>query len=174
MIFTRTALEGLWQVDLERRADERGFFARSYCGAEFAAHGLPAGFLQCNVSFNARRGTLRGMHWQAEPHPEGKLVRCTRGAVFDVAVDVRAESATLHRWVGVELTAENGRALYIPGGFAHGFLTLEDATEVFYQMSETYHPECARGARWDDPAFGISWPGPPLVISGRDLEFAPT
>lgn len=171
MIFTETLLEGLWQIDLDRRCDERGFFARSFCSDEFVAHGLPDGFVQCNVSFNAKQGTLRGMHWQADPHPEGKLVRCTGGGIFDVAVDIRPGSPTLHRWVGVELTARNGRALYIPGGFAHGFLTLEDATEVFYQMTETHRPDCARGARWDDPAFAVEWPGVPVVISERDLGY---
>ncbi len=173
MIFTPSTLEGVWQIDLDLHTDLRGHFARSFCAEEFAAHGLPRGFVQCNVSFNARVGTLRGLHWQAEPHPEGKLVRCTRGAIFDVAVDLRPGSPTRHRWVGAELTAENGRALFIPEGFAHGFQTLADATEVFYQMTEAYHRDLARGARWDDPAFGISWPLPDPIISERDLTYPP-
>lgn len=171
MIFTRTALNGVWQIELELRTDARGHFARSFCATEFAAHGLPSGFVQCSVSFNARRGTLRGLHWQAEPHPEGKLVRCTRGAIFDVAVDLRPCSATRHRWVGAELTAENGRALFIPAGFAHGFQTLTDGSEVFYQMTEAYHGDLARGARWDDPAFGIAWPIPGPILSERDRSY---
>jgi dTDP-4-dehydrorhamnose 3,5-epimerase len=173
VIFSPTALDGVWQIDLERRTDPRGYFARSFCADEFAAHGLPTGFVQCNVSFNVRRGTLRGMHWQAAPHPEGKLVRCTRGAIFDVVVDLRRDSATLHRWIGCELTAENGRALYIPPGFAHGFQTLADDSEVFYQMTEAYHGDLSRGARWDDPAFGIVWPLPDPILSERDLMHPP-
>ncbi len=173
MIFTRTALDGVWQIDLELRTDLRGHFARSFCAVEFAQHGLPAGFVQCNLSFNARRGTLRGLHWQAEPHPEGKLIRCTRGAIFDVAVDLRPGSPTLHRWIGVELTARTGRALFIPAGVAHGFQTLEDETEVFYQMTEFYHGEAARGARWDDPAFAITWALPDPILSERDLTHPP-
>jgi dTDP-4-dehydrorhamnose 3,5-epimerase len=173
VIFTPTALEGVWQIDLERRTDPRGHFARSFCAEEFAAHGLPPGFVQCNVSFNTRRGTLRGLHWQAEPHPEGKLVRCARGAIFDVAVDLRPGSPTLHRWVGAELTARNGRALFIPPGFAHGFQTLADDSEVFYQMTEAYHGALSRGARWNDPAFAIAWPLPDPILSERDLIHPP-
>jgi len=176
VIFTPTVLDGVWQIDLERRIDARGHFARSFCADEFAAHGLPTGFVQCNVSCNTRRGTLRGLHWQAEPHPEGKLVRCTSGAIFDVAVDLRAGSPTLHRWVGTELTARNGRALYIPPGFAHGFQTLADDSEIFYQMTEVFHDALARGARWDDPAFRIAWPLPAGSMSDRDRawpDFAP-
>lgn len=168
MIFTPTALEGVWQIDLEHQADPRGYFARSFCAEEFAAHGLPVLFVQCNVSFNAQRGTLRGLHWQDAPHAEGKLVRCTRGAIFDVAVDLRETSPTRHHWIGVELTERNGRALYIPPGFAHGFQTLKDASEVFYQMTEAYHADLARGARWDDPMFGIAWPVPNPIMSERD------
>ena len=169
LIFTPTTLTGLWLIDLERRPDPRGYFARSFCTKEFADHGIVAPFVQCNLSYNTNRGTLRGMHWQAEPYPEGKLVRCTRGAIFDVAVDIRDDSPTRHQWVGVELSAENGRALYIPGGFAHGFQTLSDDTEVFYQMTESYHGDLARGARWDDPAFGIDWPVASPILSDRDL-----
>jgi len=174
MIFTPTALDGVWQIDLERHTDPRGHFARSFCAEEFAAHRLPSSFVQCSVSFNARRGTLRGLHWQAEPHPEAKLVRCTSGAIFDVAVDLRPDSPTLHRWVGIELTARNGRALYIPPGFAHGFQCLTDDSEVFYQMTEAYHGDLGRGARWDDPAFGIVWPLPDPILSERDLVHPPT
>ena len=173
MIFAPTALDGVWRIDLERRADPRGWFARSFCAGEFAAHGLPAGFVQCNLSFNARRGTLRGLHWQAEPHPEGKLVRCTAGAIFDVAVDLREGSPTRHRWLGLELTARNGCALYIPPGFAHGFQTLADDSEVFYQMTEPYHADLAGGARWDDPVFRISWPLLDPILSERDLSYPP-
>jgi dTDP-4-dehydrorhamnose 3,5-epimerase len=176
MIFTPTALAGVWQIDLELRTDPRGHFARSFCAEEFAAHDLPTGFVQCNVSFNRRRGTLRGLHWQAEPHPEGKLVRCTSGAIFDVAVDLRQGSPTQLRWVGIELAARNGRALYIPPGFAHGFQTLADESEVFYQMTAAYHGELSRGARWDDPTFGIGWPLLPGEMSDRDKawpDFAP-
>jgi dTDP-4-dehydrorhamnose 3,5-epimerase len=169
MIFVPTALDGVWQIEPERHSDPRGHFARSFCAEEFAAHGLPATFVQCNISYNALRGTLRGLHWQADPHPEGKLVRCTRGAIFDVAVDLRPGSPTLHRWAAAELTADNGRALYVPPGFAHGFQTLADATEVFYQMTEPYHADLARGARWNDPAFGITWPLADPLVSKRDL-----
>lgn len=173
MIFTPTALDGVWRIDLERKADRRGHFARSFCAIEFAALRLATAFVQCNVSFNTHRGTLRGLHWQAEPHPEGKLVRCTSGAIFDVAVDLREDLPTRHRWVAEELTAQNGRALYIPAGFAHGFQTLADETEVFYQMTEAYHADLARGARWDDPAFAIAWPLPDPILSERDLAHPP-
>ncbi len=169
LIFRSTELGGVWLLELERRTDLRGHFARTFCTEEFAAYGLASTFVQCNLSFNEHRGTLRGMHWQAQPYSEGKLVRCTRGAVFDVVVDLREDSPTLHQWMGAELTAENGRALYIPPNFAHGFQTLSDNSEVFYQMTETYHGELARGARWDDPAFGISWPLSGPLLSERDL-----
>ena len=168
MRFQPLALEGLVLVSPERRPDERGYFARTFCEDEFAAHGLPARFPQANASFNARRGTLRGLHWQEAPFPEGKLVRCVRGAVLDVAVDIRAGSATRGRWVGLELSAANGDALYIPPGFAHGFQTLHDETELAYLMTERYHGDLARGLRWDDPALGIAWPLPDPVVSGRD------
>jgi dTDP-4-dehydrorhamnose 3,5-epimerase len=171
MIFTETKLPGLYLADLERREDERGFFARSWCRDEFAANGLDARLVQCNISFNLRRGVLRGMHYQAEPYPEVKLVRCTQGAIFDVAVDLRPDSPTFRQWVGVELTPANRRALYIPGGFAHGFQTLAPDSEVFYQMSEFYHPEAARGVRWNDPAFGIQWPLPDPFLSDRDRAY---
>ena len=171
MIFTETRLPGVLIVDLERREDERGFFARSWCQREFEEHGLNAALAQCNISFNTRRGTLRGMHYQAAPHEETKLVRCTMGAIFDVLVDLRPASPTYQSWIGVELTAGNRIMLYVPPGIAHGFETLADDSEVFYQMSEFYAPECARGARWNDPAFDIRWPFPPTVISARDQGY---
>jgi dTDP-4-dehydrorhamnose 3,5-epimerase len=171
MKFLPTKLPGIWIVDLERHEDERGFFARSWCRQEFEKHGLNPRLVQCNISFNRRRGTLRGMHYQVAPHAEAKLVRCTRGAIYDVAVDLRPDSPTHRQWVGVELTAENGRALYIGEGFAHGFQTLADDSEVFYQMSESFHPESARGVRWNDPGFGIIWPEAQLHFSPRDLAY---
>lgn len=172
MIFRETKLAGAFVVEPERLADERGFFARTWCRREFADRGLSADLAQCNVSFNTRKGTVRGMHYSVAPHAEVKLVRCTRGAIRDVIVDLRPDSPTFRQWAGAELSAENGRALYIPEGLAHGFQTLEDGTEVFYQMSDFFHPECARGVRWDDPAFGLAWPLPISVISEKDLGFA--
>ena len=171
MIFTPTPLAGSCVVALDRREDERGFFARSFCVDEFAAHGLPTQVLQCNVSFNRLRGTLRGMHYQRSPLGEAKLVRCTRGAIFDVMVDLRPESPTCCRWFGAELTAENGTALFIPEGFAHGFQTLADDSEVFYQMFNRYSPEHAAGVRWDDPAFGIEWPLAVSSMAERDRNY---
>lgn len=172
MKFTPTKLAGVWLVDLERREDERGWFARTWCAEEFAARGLPTAFSQCSASFNQRRGTLRGMHYQIAPHEEAKLVRCVRGALFDVALDLRPASATFKQWVGAELTAENGRALFIPEGCAHGFQTLVDDTEVFYQIAGAYHPASGRGVRWDDPAFGIEWPcEAELICSERDASY---
>ncbi|HZP83020.1 MAG TPA: dTDP-4-dehydrorhamnose 3,5-epimerase [Chthonomonadaceae bacterium] len=171
MHFTATKIKGAYILDIEPREDERGFFARTWCREEFAAHGLNTSLVQCNLSFNTRKGTLRGMHYQAAPHAEAKLVRCTLGALYDVVLDLRPDSATFCQWVAVELTATNRRMLYIPEGCAHGFQTLEDATEVFYQMSEFYHPESARGVRWNDPAFGIAWPPGERIISARDQEY---
>jgi dTDP-4-dehydrorhamnose 3,5-epimerase len=171
MIFTETSLKGSFIIDLEIKEDERGFFARSWCQREFETHGLNTRLVQCNVSFNKKKGTLRGMHYQVAPHEEAKLVRCTMGSLYDVIVDLRSESPTYMRYFGVVLSAANRRALYIPERFAHGFQTLEDNTEVFYQMSEFYAPECARGFRWDDPAFGIAWPEPVRVISQKDLAY---
>lgn len=168
MLFTPTPLPGLLLVDPERRTDERGFFARSFCAAEFAAQGLPTVFPQHNVSGNPRRGTLRGLHLQRPPHGEPKLVRCTGGAIFDVAVDVRPGSPTHGRWFGVELDAAGGRSLYIPPGFAHGFQTLTDDAEVLYLMGAMYVPEAATGLRWDDPDVGIVWPLPVSVVGERD------
>lgn len=171
MIFTETTLKGAWIVDLQRINDDRGFFARSFCQEEFAAHGLKTDVAQCNVSFNKSKGTLRGMHFQLTPKAEAKLVRCTRGAIHDVIVDLRPDSTTYCQWAAVDLSGENGRALYIPEGFAHGFQTLEDNSEVFYQMYEFFAPEYAAGVRWDDPAFSIEWPLVNPVISAKDLSY---
>ena len=158
-------------MDVEPVADERGLFARSWCVREFEAQGLNARLVQCSVSLNRLKGTLRGMHYQIAPHQEVKLVRCTRGALYDVIVDLRPGSPTYLLSFGAELTADNYRALYIPEGFAHGYLTLADESEVFYQMSEFYAPSAARGVRWNDPALGIEWPGAVVVISERDRSF---
>lgn len=158
MKFTETGLKGAYIIEPERMEDERGFFARTWCRREFEEHGLNSGLVQCSISYNRNKDTLRGMHYQMAPHEEAKVVRCTRGCIFDVIVDMRPASPTHKRHVSVRLSADNRTMLYIPGGFAHGFQTLEDATEVFYQMSEFYHPESARGVRWNDPAFGIAWP----------------
>jgi dTDP-4-dehydrorhamnose 3,5-epimerase len=171
MRFTETKLKGAFILEPEILEDERGFFARTWCRHEFEAHGLTTIFVQGNISFNHKRGTLRGMHYQVEPHAEAKLVRCTMGAIYDVILDLRADSATFKQWLAVELTAKNRRMLFIPAGLAHGFQTLEDNTEVLYQMSEFYHPECARGVRWDDPAFGIGWPIAEIISSRRDNEY---
>ena len=172
MRFLPTALPGVFVVEPELKADDRGFFARTWCRDEFAAAGLAATWVQCNVSFNRRAGTLRGMHWQAAPHEEVKLVRCTTGAAYDVVLDLRRDSPAFGKWVAVEITAENRKAVYIPAGCAHGFQTLADATELFYQMSAFYHPEAAHGVRWDDPAFGIAWPPcAARVIAPRDISF---
>jgi dTDP-4-dehydrorhamnose 3,5-epimerase len=172
MRFTETELAGAFVIDLERREDDRGFFARAWCEEEFAAQGLDTRVSQCNVSFNERRGTLRGLHYQVPPHAEVKIIRCTSGAVYDVIVDLRPESQTYTRWIGVELTADNRRMLYVPEGFAHGYVTLEDETETYYQVSAPYAPEAERGARWDDPAFGIEWPeAEQLVISEKDRNW---
>lgn len=171
MLFRETALTGAYLIELDKHEDERGFFARSWCQREFLAHGLNPRLVQCNISFNRRRGTLRGMHYQVAPHEEAKLVRCTRGAIYDVIIDLRPASPTYMQWIAVELTADNYRMLYIPERFAHGFQTLEDNTEVFYQMSEFYAPECARGIRWNDPTFAISWPTAERIISQRDQQY---
>jgi len=173
MRFVQTPLNGAWVIDLDLLGDERGWFARTFDAEEFAARGCNPAVVQCNASFNARRGTLRGMHYQAEPHGESKLVRCVRGAVFDVAVDLRAGSPTHARWHGVELSAENRLAFYIPPGLAHGFQTLSDDAEVLYQMGHPYVPDAARGVRWDDPAFAIRWPDVdrPRIVSERDSAY---
>ena len=172
MIFTETKLAGAFVIEPERVEDERGFFARTWCVREFEERGLNTRLVQCNISFNKQKGTLRGMHFQIEPHAETKLVRCTMGAMYDVIVDVRPDSPTLGRWVAVELSADNRKMLYIPEGFAHGFQTLVDNTEVFYQMAEFYHPESARGLRWDDPVLGIAWPPEEhRTIAAKDLDY---
>jgi len=171
MIFRDTKIPGAFEIHPEPILDERGFFARTWCRKEFEAHGLNPQLVQCSVSLSTRRGTLRGMHYQAAPFAEAKLVRCTRGAIYDVAVDLRPQSPTYKAWTAVTLTAENRHMLYVPEGCAHGFLTLEDASEVFYQMSEFYNAESARGVRWDDPAFEIAWPEKLQVISERDRSY---
>jgi dTDP-4-dehydrorhamnose 3,5-epimerase len=170
MRFEQTNLKGAYIIDLEPVRDNRGFFARSYCAREFARVGLPAVVAQCNVSYNAHKGTVRGVHYSVGPYAEAKLVRCTRGAVWDVMVDLRPDSTTYLEHLGVELTAENHRALFIPAGFGHGFQTLVDDTEVYYQMSEFYTPEAQRGYRYDDPAFGIKWPLEVTVVSDKDAN----
>ncbi len=172
MIFTESPLAGAFIVDIARSEDERGFFARSFCADEFTAQGLSGEMRQCSLSYNARRGTLRGMHFQTSPHEEEKLVRCTSGAVFDVIVDVRPQSPTRHRWFGAELTAANRRAVYIPRGFAHGFISLTDHAELFYMISVPFAPGFGRGLRWNDPVLGIEWPLSPAVVSERDADFA--
>lgn len=171
MIFTETTLKGTYVIEMEPREDERGFFARSWCADEFRDHGLNTNLVQCNISFNKKRGTLRGMHYQAEPYEEAKLVRCTMGAIYDVILDLRAASPTYKKWFSVELTAVNRQALYVPEGFAHGFQTLVDDTEVLYQMSEFFHPECARGVKWDDPVFEVEWPIKEIIMSQKDLQY---
>ncbi len=171
MIFQDTIVQGVCQIEIERKVDERGFFARTWCQQEFEKHGLNSKLVQCSLSFNTRKGTLRGMHYQAGPHAEAKLVRCTRGAIYDVVIDLRPESDTYQKWIGVELAAERQNMIYAPQGCAHGFLTLEDETEVFYQMSQAYCAEAARGVRWNDPTFQIRWPEPVQVISERDRTY---
>lgn len=171
MIFTETKLNGVFIINIEPIEDERGLFARSWCREEFEVHGLNPELAQCNISFNKKKGTLRGMHYQKPPHEEAKLVRCTLGAIFDVIIDLRPDSPTYKQWVGEELTAQNHRMFYVPRMFAHGFVTLTDSTEVFYQMSTQYAPESATGVRWDDPVFNIHWPEQPKIISQRDQSY---
>ncbi len=172
MIFHKLKLEGAYRIDLEPREDERGFFARAWCQRELAEHGLETRVVQSNLSYNRHKGTLRGMHYQAPPHEEVKLVRCIRGSIFDVILDLRPDSPTYLQWVGVELTAANRQMLYVPRGFAHGFQTLEDDTEVFYHVSEFYHPEAERGVRWNDPQFAIQWPAvEKRIISPKDQNW---
>lgn len=170
MDFTETPLKGAYLIDLNRLGDERGFFARTFCTREFADVGLVTQFVQVNNSLSALQGTLRGMHYQLAPHAETKIVRCIRGALYDVIVDLRPESATFKQHFGVELTAENRQMLYVPKGFAHGFVTLEDDTEAFYFVDEFYAPDAERGVRWNDPAFAIDWPIEPLEISDKDAR----
>jgi dTDP-4-dehydrorhamnose 3,5-epimerase len=169
---TPTSLPGVYLIEPERLADERGFFARTFCTEEFSAWGLDPRVAQCSVSFNPKPGTLRGLHYQAPPHAECKLVRCTRGAIYDVAVDLRRDSPMFRRWFAAELSCENRLAMYIPDGVAHGFQTLAVSTEVLYQISGTHVPDSARGVRWDDPAFGIDWPSAvERLISPRDRTY---
>jgi dTDP-4-dehydrorhamnose 3,5-epimerase len=169
MIVTETALKGAFVIDIERRGDERGYFARVWCAREFEQHGLDTRLVQCNVAYNHRKGILRGMHYQQQPHAEVKLVRCTRGAVYDVIVDMRPASDTYLGWTGVELSADNHRMLYVPEGFAHGYVTLQDDSELFYQVSQFYTPQAEGGVRWNDPAVGIEWPDVgDLLISDKD------
>jgi len=171
LIFHETSLKGAYVISIEKREDERGFFARSWCQKEFEKYGLNPRLVQCNISFNKVKGTLRGMHYQVKPFEEAKVVRCTQGSIYDVIVDIRPGSATYRQHVGVTLTSGNHLMLYIPAGFAHGFLTLEDEAEVSYQMSEFYSSDHARGFRWNDPAFGIALPGAIMVISDRDRTY---
>jgi dTDP-4-dehydrorhamnose 3,5-epimerase len=171
MIFNQTLLAGAYLIEIEPIEDERGFFARSFCQKEFEKHGLNFHVVQCNISYNKKKGTIRGMHYQAAPHQEAKLVSCIRGAIYDIIIDLRKDSTTYCQWFAAELTAENYKILYVPKGFAHGFQTLEDDTVVYYQMSEFYHPECARGVRWDDPAFGIKWQLSERIMSKKDMNY---
>lgn len=171
MIFTETTLEGAFLIEPEPIVDERGSFARMFCKNLFLERGLNATWVQCNSSVNSRKGTIRGMHFQIPPGAEIKTVNCVRGAIYDVIVDIREDSPSRGRWYGCTLTEENQHILYIPEGFAHGFQTLADNTSVYYQMSQFHVPDCARGVRWNDPAFGIEWPLPVSSISAKDSEF---
>lgn len=171
MKFTQTKISGAYLIEIEPISDERGFFGRSFCTQEFQQHGLESNFNQCNVSFSARKGTIRGMHYQIPPYSETKLVRCTQGAIYDVIVDLRLDSPTFKQWVAMELTADNHRMFYIPHGCAHGLQTLADNTEVFYQMAGTYYVEAARGVRWNDHSFGIEMPLPVSIINNRDRDY---
>jgi dTDP-4-dehydrorhamnose 3,5-epimerase len=172
MIFKETKLKGAFVVEMESIRDNRGFFARAWCQREFEARGLITGFVQANLTFSPQKGTLRGLHYQIAPHQEIKLVRCTRGAIYDVIIDLRPESPTCRHWLGTELTADNHAMTYIPGGFAHGYQILMDDTEVFYQVAQFYAPEYERGIRWNDPAFGIEWPiASPLILSEKDKRW---
>jgi len=171
MVFRETKLQGAFVIEPDTYADERGFFGRSWSAREFETHGLASRLAECNISFNKKKGTLRGLHFQAAPFPQSKLVRCTRGAIYDVAVDLRPESATFKQWVAVNLSAENRLMFFIPGEMAHGFQTMEDDTEIFYQMSERYVPECSRGVRWNDPAFDILWPEGERIMIDRDRNY---
>jgi len=172
LIFKETKFKGVYILEIEPIEDERGFFARTWCEEEFKVYGLNSNLVQCNISFNKRRGTLRGMHYQIPPYEEAKLVRCTKGSIYDVIIDLRPNSKTFKQWTAIELTDENRKMLYIPEGFAHGFQTLEDDTEVFYQMSQFYHPECARGIRWDDLTFSVDWPvRGDVIISYKDKNW---
>ena len=171
MIFRESKLAGAFVIEPEKIEDERGFFARSWCQKEFTEHNLNPRIAQCNISRNKKKGTLRGMHYQVAPHAEAKLVHCTKGAIYDVIIDLRADSPTFREHIAETLTAENHKMLYVPEGFAHGFQSLEDESEVFYQISEVYAPQCARGLRWNDPAFGIAWPIANPTMLDRDRNY---
>ncbi|MCX6006126.1 MAG: dTDP-4-dehydrorhamnose 3,5-epimerase [Chloroflexi bacterium] len=171
MIFKEIELKGAYIIELEPLKDERGYFARTYCQNEFRQNGLELTIMQCDVSYNRKKGTLRGLHYQSAPHEEVKLVSCTRGSMYDVIVDIREQSPTYCRWLAVELTEQNRKMLYIPKGFAHGFQTLADDTAVYYQMSEYYHPGLARGIRWNDSALGINWPVKISIMAAKDRQF---
>lgn len=171
MKFTETGLPGVFVIDVEPFSDERGFLAVGFSRDEFARHGLDPNVVQCNITYNLKKGTLRGMHYQVKPHEQPKLVRCVRGAIFDVAIDLRSGSPAFKKWVGYDLTADNRRMLYIPAGFAHGFATLADDTEVIYQMAEIYDPAAARGVRWNDPAFAVKWPVEVGIVNERDAGY---
>ena len=171
MIFRESKLAGAFVIEPEKIEDERGFFARSWCQKEFTEHNLNPRIAQCNISRNKKKGTLRGMHYQVAPHAEAKLVHCTKGAIYDVIIDLRADSPTFREHIAETLTAENHKMLYVPEGFAHGFQSLEDESEVFYQISEVYAPQCARGLRWNDPAFGIAWPIANPTMLDRDRKY---
>lgn len=168
MLFKETGLKGAYAIEIKKLEDERGFFGRSWCQKEFDEHNLISTIVQANVSYNIRKGTLRGMHYQVSPYEETKLVRCTRGAIYDVIIDLRSDSSTYKQWFGITLSAENYKMLYVPENFGHGFITLEDDTEVTYQVSQFYTPGAEKGIRWDDPTFNIQWPVAPVIISDKD------
>ena len=171
MKWTALPLSGAYLLEIQPLSDDRGFFARTWCSDEARELGLSVDFVQCSLSYNARKGTLRGMHYQAQPHAETRLVRCTAGAIYDVLLDLRSDSPTFCKWLAIELSAESRRSVYIPTGFAHGFQSLSDHSEVFYQISEPYHPDCARGVRWNDKAFAFEWPLEAIILSERDRSF---
>jgi dTDP-4-dehydrorhamnose 3,5-epimerase len=172
MIFTETKVKGVYLIEPELLRDDRGFFARSFCKEELGIYGLETEIVQCNISYNQKKGTLRGMHYQAAPYEEAKIVSCTKGAIYDVVLDLRKYSETYLKWFSAELSDKNFKMMYIPKGCAHGFQTLKDGAVVYYQMTEFFHPECARGVRWDDPAFGIQWPPGMRIISEKDQQFS--
>lgn len=171
MIFTETKLKGAYVIDLERVTDERGFFARGWCAKEFSSHGLSPVIVQVNIGHSIKKGTIRGMHFQITPYAEVKVVHCSRGSLYDVIIDLRDGSPTRSQWVGVELTANNGRMVYVPEGFAHGYQTLEDETDLVYQTSQFYAKEAAKGVRYNDPTFAIAWPLPVSVVSSGDANW---
>lgn len=172
MLFTETKLKGAFIIEIEKLEDERGFFARSWCTNEMKEHGLNPNVSQTNISFNKKKGTLRGMHYQIAPHQEAKVVRCTKGSIYDVIIDLRKSSLTYKQWFGIELSSANYKMLYVPEDFAHGFITLEDDCEIYYLMSEPFAPGAAATLRWDDPMFGITWPIQPIVMSEKDKSAA--